>query len=163
MCLIVNKENCNAKVAEKDIICYKLMYGYKDDISNGIRIITPYQLQVLPFNKTIVAEGRATKYPDDDDANQKLIGQGVIHSYSTLDGAMDDMIGFGDGNIIFKAIIPKGTKYYVGDFDGTPAYGSKKLIITDVIVGTRFDCEYPEEEAVVDYLYDNYKVDCCIE
>ncbi len=163
MCLIVNKENRNAKVAENDIICYKLMYGYKDDISNGIRIITPYQLKELPFNETIVAEGRATKHTDEDDANQKLIGQGVIHSYSTLDGAVDDMLNFGGGNIVFKAIIPKGTKYYVGNFDGTPAYGSKKLIITDMIVGTRFDCEYPEEQAVVDYLYDNYKMACCVE
>lgn len=161
MCLIVNKENCKAKVAEKDIICYKLMYGYCND-NKEIRIITPYQLKELPFNEPIVAEGRATKHPDDDDANQKLIGQGVIHSYSTLDGAVDDMLNFGDGNIIFKAIIPKGTKYYEGDFDGTPAYGSKKLIITDVIVGVNFYCEYPEDEAVVDYLYDNYKVDCCI-
>lgn len=161
MCLIVNKENCKAKVAEKDIICYKLMYGYCND-NKEIRIITPYQLKELPFNEPIVAEGRATKHPDEDDANQKLIGQGVIHSYSALDGAVDDMIGFGDGNIIFKAIIPKGTKYYEGDFDGTPAYGSKKLIITDVIAGTSFDCEYDDEAAVVDYLYDNYKVDCCI-
>lgn len=155
MCLIVNKENCNAKIADHDIICYKLMYGYKDDNGN-VKIVSPYQYAHHPFNKTIVAKGRANKHNYYSDF--KELRGGVIHSYSTLDGAVDDMTNFCDGNIIFKAIIPKGTKYYEGYFEKTPAYGSKKLIITDMIVGVNLYIGVAEEKLVFDYLTNNFKI-----
>lgn len=159
MCLKLSKENANAKIADHDIVCYKLMYGYCDDNGN-VGIVSPYQNTRHPFNKTIAANGKVVKDYWNEMCDFLVIGKGVIHSYSFLEGAMDDMENYFDGNIIFKAIIPKGTKYYVGDFCGIPAFGSKKLIITDTIVGVH-QPDGDEGIMLADYLSDNFKMDYC--
>jgi hypothetical protein len=160
MCLKLNEENANAKIADHDIVCYKLMHGFCDEYGN-VGITSPYVGAMHPFNKTITAKGKVTKRNHHYKSGTlfKTIKEGVIHSYSTLEGAVDDMRNYCDGNVIFKAIIPKGTKYYVGYFAGTPSYGSKKLIITDTIVAMDFLLKSPEGRMVSDYLFNNFKTE----
>lgn len=57
----------------------------------------------------------------------------MFHSYASIEDAVRDVVEFQDGNIIFHAIIPKGAKYYEGDFGSVLGYASNEIIITESV------------------------------
>lgn len=110
MCIIVTK---SPKIAKEDIIAYKVL-----EIRSNDFLCTPFQYMSIEFNK-LYTDAR-------QEQEQECFGQitfGVYHLFSSI----EDAILFKEYAqnayatkynksvfIVVKAIIPKGTKYYVG-------------------------------------------------
>lgn len=165
MCLTTYSENSKAPkplIAKNDIVCYKAMTIW----SNDKTVTTPYQSAELPFNKKLTAKGWLFPRKNPVYDGEYSIGDGAFHSYADLRTAIKDLNNFGAGNLIFRAIIPAGTKYYEGDFGGAASYASKNIILTDIveyattsvflyttedgvylsdIIEERFNCEHMEK------------------
>lgn len=163
MCLTIYKpvgEKLKPSIAENDIVCYKLMdIHYNDD--GEIVVETPYQGVSLQFGEKIMAKGegecRKDLWDSDTEWDKYKIHGGFFHSYTNLEDVLEDLEGYGDGNIVFKAIIPAGTKYYKGDFGGTPCYASKYLIITREVCHTEVRRGWDDEEdEYADYIENNF-------
>ena len=142
MCLLIKDKK--ALIAEKDIVCYKKMEEFKH--ANGKSdYATPYMYIPVdsdiingekPFKAKCVGYGGAHrrekgmnhKYPE----YNYRIESGYIHTYQDFNAAYDGLYGT---DRIFKCIIPKGTKYYAGIFDGgAPSYASKEIVFKELIV-----------------------------
>lgn len=178
----VTKENIRkeiVKVAETDIVCYKMIdvYGRKKG-EKVLRLQTPYQGTRIEMGKTYTAEGIEDLYSEvDDDFMQIEVGSGFIHSFQECEDAMEDVLDYGYGNIVVKCIIPKGAEYVYGMFDSYYGYASKKIVYTNTIVfidpkidddeygvygleGKAFEmlCEkYDVDGYAKDYYYENTK------
>ena len=96
MCLYIG--NKKGHIAKHDIICYKRL----NKTSRG-DYLTPCRDWPVKLNSTLVPE---QKQPEFEDCGYKWsINGGVIHAYLDPRG--------GDGKCIFKAIIPKGTRFWI--------------------------------------------------
>jgi len=134
MCLNTTK-NC-FRYAKKDIECYKVM------IDGPYHLKTPYVKDIVPFEvingaKPFVAKGRAFTLTDKD-KNTKTIFNGYIHTYTTMDGALAECRSWNTERfeipeplIIFKCIIPKGTRYAKGSYKTRDAYASKQVVFKE--------------------------------
>ena len=108
------------KVAEKDIVCYKTLSYSRGDY------YTPYTWEKVPnsvlegkefFNAKGVARCNVAfdKY--------YAAGSGFIHTCRYKKHAFQIR-----GNVVYKVVIPKGTKYITGrDYAGHICYASKKI------------------------------------
>lgn len=114
-------------IAEEDIVCYKTL---DTDFINGKKVfITPFQhrpihSRILSGELPFKAGGKkqrlsVNRYGNFDDKGT-VIESGYIHCWA------NEFISFGmnlDG-ALYKCIIPKGTKYYRGWFNGWYNYDS---------------------------------------
>lgn len=104
-----------SKRAKKDIVCYKIlekMGGY----------YTPYQNVKVDVTKPLKAVGDSITF-----FNPFSKGSGYIHTISNLGLVKCYINGMGFSHpVIFKCIIPKGTKYHESQNDGE--YCSRKII-----------------------------------
>lgn len=99
MCFVINKVHTSPKIAEEDIICYKVIG--KNNISihrdfNYMPNVTYPDVALIP-----------RKYEDEYDTN--FIEEGY-HSYSSLDFACDRCYRIKEKVVLM--IIPKGATYY---------------------------------------------------
>lgn len=134
MCL-TSKSN-KLEVAEKDIVCYKCMAF--DELEELFR--TPYQYvsiekEIISGKKPFCAKGGLKKFKDKD-GNICFEG-GLIHTFKSLKDAKE-LCDFWREGVIFKCIIPKGTKYVLGQFesfinDYCTSYASKKIIFKGIV------------------------------
>ena len=103
-------------IAKRDIPCYKVL-----KMIGPNTFVTPFQGYPVDINKPLVAEFNA---PINKCFGNYVINGGYIHACIDCSCYLSD-------DIIFKAIIPKGTEYFVsGDCDTICA---KKLILTEMI------------------------------
>ena len=113
MCLKVSK-NARAKTAKKDIICYKQLREYKN--KGGFVVFeSPYWHFKYDLGKLYTLGGALKKEGAE-------VNEGH-HSYVNREDV---------GEIPFECIIPKGAKYYTGDYDA-PSYASNQIIIKERI------------------------------
>lgn len=134
MCLHVKEKE--ALIAEKDIICYKVLV----EEDNG-KYITPFQStpvskKALSGEVSFKAHGRVMFTPVywnsevSERGYVKKMDEGCIHTFAKMDAAKI----FAERHKrrkIFECIIPAGTKYYEGYFDGWSnrvSYASKEII-----------------------------------
>lgn len=121
MCLDLNENQLETKVAKTDIKCYKFLY-------QGDDLITPYMMHTVEMGSTYITEL--------DEPNVGLVGNSVergLHSFTTLHG----LIGYvrnrvrrkrsGYTMLLVECIIPKGSEYYEGNFNNTKSYASDTL------------------------------------
>lgn len=115
MCL--NSKTKIPTIAEKDIVCYKLVFkSMTPSISKYASIV-----ELFPINEGLVcAEGKKTI---EQYAFYK-IGIGYLHSYTSLANAKNSCF---DYHFILECTIPKGSEYFISK-DGDE-YASDKLII----------------------------------
>lgn len=118
MCLIIYHPyqpkffvRLKARIARRDIICYKLLYKTKEDL------ITPYQHLKVDTSLPLIA--------DFLDAAKETQGFYMavhgIHTYKDQDILSLYSVNY----ILYKCIIPKGTKYYIS-YDKTE-YCSERI------------------------------------
>lgn len=134
MCLHVKEKK--TLVAEKDIICYKVLE--KED--NG-EFITPFQ-RTLVSKKALLGEvsfkahGRVRFTPTywytevSERGYIERMDEGCIHTFAKMNVAKL-YAKVNKGRKVFECIIPAGTKYYEGYFDGWSdrvSYASKEII-----------------------------------
>ena len=135
MCIILMQRS--PEIAKEDIIAYKVL-----EINYDV-IFTPYQYMSIEFNKLYID----TKQ-EREEFNRLTFG--VYHLFSSIEDAIllkehsekkyanrYNKVKF----IIVKAIIPKGTKYYVGkceigckldDAFQHESYGAKSVIYKEL-------------------------------
>ena len=123
MCLILCKYKKNStlfEVAKEDIICYKLLKASSNSLYTAYR--------------GFPVEGRYLKAKDLP--NIKCSGkgyyleEGVIHSFASLGAAHLAILlsSFDFINIVvYECVIPKGTLYCEGLFNGCKCYSSKQI------------------------------------
>lgn len=144
MCLTVyakKNETPELKIAEKDIHCYKVLSindfeNLEEKFGDDFQLKTPYcGFEMEPGEHYEEKEENfimsQRNYFNDGENDKWEVGQGMFHSYVSIEDAVKDVVEFQDGNIIFHAIIPKGAKYFVGDFGGVDGYASNEIIITE--------------------------------
>lgn len=114
MCLY--KKHYLPKIASKDILVYKALTERSDRC-----MVTPYMRMPIKFN-IITKAGKEGFWESVFDLY--IVNSGFIHSYTDLPTAR---INENRADTIFKAIIPKGSLYYIGEKN---EIASTKLIIT---------------------------------
>lgn len=126
MCLYIGKKL--PLVAKKNIVVYK----YVDEYSG--KYVTPYQYTPVTLNETLVAK---TKRADClcKNLEKYSIGEGAIHA--CLSTKREKM-----GDVILKAIIKKGTTFYVQD--AFHEIAAKELYITD----EEIDCDIDSPDLI---------------
>lgn len=147
MCLTVYTEKNKTpepKIAKNDIHCYKLLTindwgNLEESFDKDFQLKTPYsgfemepgehyeekEENLVMFRNNYA--GDAWEYDAWD------VGEGMFHSYASIEDAVHDVLEFHDGNIIFHAIIPKGAKYFEGEFGGVVGYASNEILITESV------------------------------
>jgi hypothetical protein len=137
--------NPEPKIAEKDIHCYKILSindweNLEESFDNDFHLKTPYTHFLMEpgehykeKEENLVMCRRNYACGDNDEYEAWEVSAGMLHSYASIEDAEHDVVEFQDGNIIFHAIIPKGAKYFVGDFGGFTGYASNEIIITESV------------------------------
>jgi len=134
MCLYINSDSLNGKIADKNIICYKLIlldYG----VGTGCKVYTPYQYMSIERNcTTLKAKGETTI--ESWIWGEPVIEAGAIHTFADLDSAVNSLIDCESQYRLIKCYIPKGTVYYEGTFkvtDGRKTYVRVKSYASEQI------------------------------
>lgn len=131
MCLYKNKKHHpfnRPLIAEEDIVCYKLLQiNYITDI-----FVTPYTKMPVPieclknkvpfkaeiFNKSKFTWSHVLGF-------NNIVGDGFIHTYSLNPPNYSTALC----ECVFKCIIPKGTKYFIGEHEDV--YASEQIIFVE--------------------------------
>lgn len=120
MCLRVTNPSVLLEAVE-DIVCYKVICKYIH--KNGYH--TPYRLFPITIGDTYKSKleliEREYKYGNSVEKG--------LHSFCNL----DDVLTIDSAEIIVKCIIPKGSKYYKGYFDGDASYASDTLYYEEIL------------------------------
>lgn len=108
MCLEI-KHNAKKMTARKDIVVYKILLKWRDGTLR------------TPFRNCVINIGEQKESYLLKEENEITIG---LHSFKSY-----NLISDKDGHWgrVAKCIIPKGSKYYVGKFDGRISYASDKI------------------------------------
>lgn len=163
MCLIIDEQNAKMKIANEDIVCYKIVKQVEKEYINPLHWLeeklqfskrTPltyyktvfmspyfneiYEPNTVKVNKTRIQKRKVKQH--EHDPKGWRIGGGVLHTFKDIKSAKKyyvDSIGNAVQYMILKCFIPKGTKYYDGKMDCNEtyySYASKSLKITDEIM-----------------------------
>ena len=133
MCLYVN--HLEPKIADKDIVCYKLVKRtkikgvYKSNIQRFEYIIR----QLYTNNISIECSNSVIKHFKIQGIKGRdyYIEEGMFHSYvSHLYPAILRPL---PNHTLLKCIIPKGAYYFEGYFDESPSYASSQIKILEEI------------------------------
>ena len=145
MCLTVSKEKRNLILAEEDIICYKILFDWQPHL-NKICYCSPYQYKL--YTKLNIVYNNKTPIDKRRKKSEYQIFGGCYHSFANYDDAINEAICLiktisvrpsrrplcCENVVIFKCIIPKGTKYYEGVFDGNEvSYASKSIYFSEIV------------------------------
>jgi len=138
MCLKLKEGNTRLIVADKDIVCYKILLQYPDGTYHS-----PYQRTQYELNNLMCDSVNVWKYRSDKTWN---VGAGGFHTFAkfdevkkVFDETFNDGLYPGFNPVIVKCFIPKGTKYYSGSFnflfcgEKYESYASKKLMVIDEV------------------------------
>lgn len=110
MCLAIKTSKPEFRIAEEDIVCYKLIRHNKKGYS------TAYQMKKIP--KICIWGWKKFKAEGDLDfwrlRDSGKIYCGVIHTFQTMDEAMDAKVL--DVEEVWECVIPRGAKYIEGTF-----------------------------------------------
>ena len=125
MCLVlskINRKNRQPLIASEDLVCYKILLDHRN--LKAETLLTYYQETPVKLGRTYTSE---FSYDRDGDVERGL------HSYKNLRGAIiDEKDSFGR-TIIVKCVIPKGSRYYQGKFDGKQSYACDRLTYVSVV------------------------------
>lgn len=131
MCLKV-KENAQFKIAKKDMPCYKVL------IDNGISLLSPYKKFKYVLGQEVRLNSKSVLQVTVDDCTGDFGIAVGLHSFYRLKDAQSEAADWGHQNYkVFRAIIPKGSMYFTGEFDCTEgtfkSYASDAIIITEPV------------------------------
>ena len=130
MCLYI-KEDTKFKIAEEDIPCWKLLEFCYDCFHNKYVCYTPYA-HFPVINHNIEADNNI-KYD-----SKTSITLGVIHCYINEKDAKQTTLYHLPNTFLFKAIIPKGTKYIEGSDKKNSYYNNNYGAKCIKIIDSRF-------------------------
>ena len=130
MCLNVKKRSC-VQTAKKDIVVYKHLSRVRlivDSIRNEdiVSYLTTYRRSEIVIGQTY------TSVLEKSDYNKVKVDFG-LHSFAEkrpccIDGMTER------ANVVVRCTIPKGSKYYVGEFCCEKSYASNCLRYDEIII-----------------------------
>jgi len=129
MCLdIYNKKNLRKRFAWRDITCYKFLVR-----TDYVDYRTPYKNFKIEIGETYKSELVLTKYHE----FYASVSQG-IHSLETIKNVRAVIDGdFYESKatdfVIVKCIIPRFSRYYVGEFVNQKSFASDRLKYVEII------------------------------
>lgn len=103
MCFIVHFKHREPKIAERDIICYKVL-AYKDSFNSYRSPFTDTEYTINELKEVIMGE------PSHGNIEEGL------HSYASIKKAGILAKRRWKSRSVFKAIIPKGSTYYYNPY-----------------------------------------------
>ena len=131
-----NKRHINVKIARRNIPCYKLLE------KDGRHYRSPHYEELYfdnydphyPKNKVVEVRKKVKNFQICSWGTERSITQG-LHSYSIPSAAQSDLllanrrdlIYYSNSRRLFKAYIPKGTKYYYNPVE--KEYVSLELVV----------------------------------
>ena len=132
MCLVIKQleSKIEPKIADKDIICYKLVERTKikgvykskyQGFEYVIKQLYTNNLDIRFANKSIKRYFYTGFYK---------IEEGMFHSYTS---SMYPILSPSSYYTLLKCIIPKGAYYFEGYFDDAPSYASSQIKILEEI------------------------------
>lgn len=112
MCLVSEKRN--PYISDKDIQCYKIL------IPKGDKLVTPYRDFV--FNIGNVFNDKADENITEISERHFIVESGYFHALTSLQRAKETLNTIhrkvkDKTYKIYKAVIPKDTPYYTGQFE----------------------------------------------
>jgi len=127
MCLYTNEEK--PVTATEDIVCYKVTRREKDEEMVSLYMYSPIKMnQVLTVPKFQVEPNRCGE-----------IDYG-FHSFAELDAALYEMAGRivarHEEFFVIECRIPKGSRFWTGEFSRAKSYVSNKIEYVKIIEGT---------------------------
>ena len=139
MCLITTKNI--PEIAQEDIVCYKfyVVHKVKDDINSSSHdkdeYLSPYwDMRAPNINEVANTELDKAYLCDSNTSNLNYFVRKGFHSYKYLDDLIEELYFWQPCDAkIFKCIIPKGTKYYEGEFDDSTSYCSESIILKEIV------------------------------
>lgn len=127
MCLI----NAELKIAEKDIICYKVYVSI-----NG-NLLSPYRREKAPEKGIIATTYLGTIIPLIGNYNTPNMVREGFHSFANVSDAINAASIWEDDTVIVKCTIPKLSRYYEGVFGGRISYCSECIILNEIITNKK--------------------------
>lgn len=130
MCLF--KKHSTVLIADKDLLCYKVLY--KD--LKSIYYSFSYELNKIytkEWDQDFIKDCNRRKNLDHNMFHSCLSKANCIHFYgqiSVLDYNGNTKGELSSEQILVECTIPKGTKYYLGEYD---EIGSEKIIINKIL------------------------------
>ena len=132
MCLVTTQ--LEPKIADKDIICYKLVKrtkvkGIYESIFQKFKYIIR---QLYTNNISIECSNSVIKHfkIQDIEGRDYYIEEGMFHSYVSKSSPILSPLPW---YALLKCIIPKGAYYFEGYFDESPSYASSQIKILEEI------------------------------
>ena len=131
MCLDLIKHSPKPFVAETDIVCYKFMRKLSRK-----QYQTPFQcMEILIGEKYSINEMRVRKLFTDDEINTAAVPDDTyvgsvhdgFHSLPSIKTAYYETLMFSRRRVV-KCVIPKGSTYFIGDFNGDISYASNNIV-----------------------------------
>lgn len=130
MCLFL-KNKPQALIADKDIICYKICEYYTKKAG---KVFYTY------YYGTFVALGRtySSVIEINKDGEYSFEIEKALHSYCTFESAvikLDSLVYHRHNSVaIIQCIIPMGSTYYIGNYDGpNDGYASNRLTYVELV------------------------------
>ena len=120
MCLV--SDTRFPRIAKEDIVCYKSLRVIGD--AHGLTYYSPILNTEIAINAVNVAKGSSFSL-----MNPLIKEAGYIHAFTVVPEDRNDPLS---KYTMFKAIIPKGTKYHKSLSGMTIC--AKKMLITDEII-----------------------------
>ena len=142
MCLYTN--NQKPFVAKRNYIVYKYLR------KEGNNYVTPFQEKIVRLQDTIKAELK-TNY-DNDNGHRIMVGAGFVHAV---------LREYKNYDIAFKAIIKKGTEFYIGE--DISDICAREIFITDEVVNEfppLYEVMKPIIEDFIDDIFETEEKSC---
>jgi len=122
MCFTIDPDYPKIQIAIKDIICYKGVSSYENNYCTSY--FTGFKYEIGKSYKTKIKFPIINQFLFFKKYNKKTIMEG-FHSYKEIPD---------DYHIIFKCIIPKGSKYYYSGIHLTYNLRSDSVYVSDQII-----------------------------
>jgi hypothetical protein len=147
MCLYLTNKGEKEHIAQKPIVCYKILQK-----NPRMGYITPFKGVEIKLGKVYRAKGdgkirEITWLYNNNSCYKHFISEGYIHTFCTLEGAKKMLFKYGNGyaidpynHVIVQCTIPTGAKYYKGVFEETrvPCYASTSIRYWKMVVYKRW-------------------------
>lgn len=131
MCLVTSQRE--PKIAEEDIICYKVLIKNRDGLYSPI-LNVKYNIELnIAHGELEITEVRIKNTADciyPYNIALYCIRGGVLHCYKSKHNAKEHR-KWSCNSVVYKCIIPKGSKYYVS-IDDIEICSDKLILLTKI-------------------------------
>ena len=129
MCLTIKEKYSEPQIATEDISCYKVILDNRDHkltFYDDEGLFTPFLKEQIEIGSTYTSEFSFTGAGNIEMA---------LHSLINLDDCHTLIMRLLNSQhlIICSCLIPKGSRYYQGNFSGHDSYASDKLTYLEIL------------------------------